>query len=89
MTISAFRKASLCLPPSDQTKLIVASGHGFSTAEESQKDKNEDSDSEDEEVMLTCSRGLRADYEFDSSSDDEEEASAEDEEDLYDPMTEE
>lgn len=72
MTISAFRLAKLYRVPSEHAKLGVATGRGVSTAEGSQGDKNFDSDSEDEEVAVTCFRGLRVGNEFDSSDDDDE-----------------
>lgn len=73
MTTSAFRLTQHCRLPSERAKLGVATGRGDNTAEGFQGDKNLDSDSDDEEVAVTCFRGLRVDNEFDSSSDDDDE----------------
>ena len=74
MTISAFRLTSLCRLPSEHAKLGVAAGRGVNSAQESEKNKNLDSESDDEEVAVTCFRRLRVDNEFDSSDDEDEDA---------------
>ncbi|GAX19966.1 hypothetical protein FisN_1Lh560 [Fistulifera solaris] len=80
MTRSAFRLAQFNRLPSEHAKLGVAARREVITVERLKKDANIDSDSEDEEVAVSCFRGLREKDEFDSSDDDDESSNATDDE---------
>lgn len=71
MTISAFRLTQHCRLPSEHAKLGVTAGRGVDNTAE-----GVDSDSDDEEVAVTCFRGLRVGDEFDSSDDDDNDESS-------------
>jgi hypothetical protein len=86
MTRSAFRLAQLNRLPSEHAKLGVAAGRGATTVGRLKEDTNVDSDSEDEEVAVTCFRGLRVAGEFDGSDDDDESLNATDDE-LDEPLS--